>query len=100
MPALDGRRSEQAAPPHLGNRLRDNPRSGAIAKTGLANGRVHRGAGAGSKSRHASRGVRREDMVCDFAPVQRFGCFQSLDAKELAAFAAQLEEVTWGDYVL
>ena len=33
-------------------------------------------------------------MVIDFATVQRFGCFQSLNAEQLAAFAAKLEDVT------
>jgi CRP-like cAMP-binding protein len=33
-------------------------------------------------------------MVIDFATVQRFGCFQSLNSEQLAAFAAELEDVT------
>ena len=33
-------------------------------------------------------------MVIDFATVQLFGCLQSLNAQQLAAFAAELEDVT------
>ena len=33
-------------------------------------------------------------MVIDFATVQLFGCLQSLNAQQLAAFSAELEDVT------
>jgi CRP/FNR family transcriptional regulator, cyclic AMP receptor protein len=32
-------------------------------------------------------------MLIDYATVQRFGCFQSLNADQLAAFASELEDV-------